>query len=175
MTSPMDRLPILVYAMNHEPSNKVLEVLKMMNKTSFFRYICVQEVGREGIPPGVSRVPSVYIPDTKQVLVGHTQIMPYLARPVESRREAPVQNHSVPIGLAPPPSGELNSFNVETEDKNEMFGSYDATPEEPGMPMISNQPNATVSVEKPSADDLNARMAALKADMSSYNGSSQRY
>jgi hypothetical protein len=172
----MDRLPIIVYAMNHDASDKVLEVIKVMNKSSYFRYICIQEVSRDGIPPGVNRVPSIYMPDTKQVLVGHSQIMPFLARPVETRREAPTQNRSVPSGMGPPPSSELNSFNVETEDKTDMFGSYDgAQMEEPGMPMMSNQPNATVSVEKPTTDDLNARMAALKADMSSYSGSSTRY
>lgn len=165
----MDRLPILVYAMNHELSNKVLEVLKIMNKTNYFRYICIQEVPRDNIPPGVLRVPSIYIPETKQVLVGHTQIMPYLARPVDTRRETPTQNSVIPSNMEVP-RGELNSFNIETEDKNDIYGAYDAAPmEEPGMPMISNQPNATVSIEKPTTMDLDSKLAALKADMSSYS------
>jgi hypothetical protein len=61
-----------------------------MNKDSLCRIVAIDGKQRHELPQFLKSVPTLYVPDTKDVYVGK-DIYAYIAKPVTSRREVPVQ------------------------------------------------------------------------------------
>jgi hypothetical protein len=67
---------------------KIVETLKQLNKDSLCRIVAIDGKQRQELPPFLKAVPTLYVPDTKDVYVGK-DIYSYIAKPVTARREIP--------------------------------------------------------------------------------------
>lgn len=86
----MNNQPMLFVHPQDQHSQKILTTLKQMNKDSLCRIISIANLQRSELPPFLKSVPTLYLPDTKDVYVGK-DIYAYIAKPVTARREVPVQ------------------------------------------------------------------------------------
>jgi hypothetical protein len=67
---------------------KIVETLKQLNKDSLCRMVYIDGKQRTELPAFLKSVPTLYVPDTKDVYVGK-DIYSYIAKPVTARREIP--------------------------------------------------------------------------------------
>ena len=86
----MSNQPILFVHSRDANCQKILETLKQMNKDSLCRIFYVDSKQRHELPAFLKSVPTLYVPDTKDMYVGK-DIYAYIAKPVTARREVPVQ------------------------------------------------------------------------------------
>lgn len=86
----MNNQPMLFVHPQDQHSQKILSTLKQMNKDSLCRIISIATLQRSELPPFLKSVPTLYLPDTKDIYVGK-DIYAYIAKPVTARREVPVQ------------------------------------------------------------------------------------
>jgi len=83
-------IPILFYSgQNCANSKEVVGTIQALNKASLFRFVDVMTTPRQFLPPELKSVPTILNPQTKQMIVGKTNIFAQLSKPVESRREIP--------------------------------------------------------------------------------------
>ena len=80
---------------------KILETLKQLNKDTLCRIYNIEGKQRNQLPDFLKSVPTLYIPDTKDVYVG-SAIFAYISKPVTARREVPVTGQ--------PPAAEASGF-----------------------------------------------------------------
>ena len=81
--------PILFYSSRDSHSKQILDTLKTLNKQDLCRMVSIDNKQRHELPPFLQRVPTLYVPETKDVFVGQA-IFGYIAKPVSSRRDLPV-------------------------------------------------------------------------------------
>ena len=81
--------PILFYSTRDSHSKQILDTLKTLNKQDLCRMFPIDGKQRHELPPFLQRVPTLYVPETKDVFVGQA-IFGYIAKPVSSRRDLPV-------------------------------------------------------------------------------------
>lgn len=81
--------PYLFYSQRCPNSNQIIETLKALNKAGLYKFVEVETLPRQQIPPFLKKVPTLYVPDTKDVIVGK-DIFGYIAKPTNSRNEKPV-------------------------------------------------------------------------------------
>lgn len=86
----MNNQPLLFVHSRDGNSAKILETLKQLNKDSLCRLVYIDNKQRNELPAFLKSVPTLYVPDTKDVYVGK-DIYSYIAKPVVSRREIPTQ------------------------------------------------------------------------------------
>lgn len=67
---------------------KIVETLKQLNKDSLCRMVYIDGKQRAELPAFLKSVPTLYVPDTKDLYVGK-DIYSYIAKPVTARREIP--------------------------------------------------------------------------------------
>lgn len=67
---------------------KIVETLKQLNKDTLCRIVPIDGKQRNELPAFLKAVPTLYVPDTKDVYVGK-DIYSYIAKPVTARREIP--------------------------------------------------------------------------------------
>ena len=72
---------------------KILETLKALNKDTLCRIINIEGKQRAQLPDFLKSVPTLYVPESKDVYVGK-DIYAYISKPVTARREVPVQQTS---------------------------------------------------------------------------------
>jgi hypothetical protein len=82
-------VPILFYSERCPNSIEVIKTIQGLNKASLFRFVSVDTTPRHLFPPELKGVPSLYNPDTKQMIAGKANIFAILSKPVQSRREIP--------------------------------------------------------------------------------------
>jgi hypothetical protein len=82
--------PYLFYSERCANSKQIIETLKALNKTSLYKFILVESLARDKIPSFLKAVPTLYVPDTKEVVVGK-EIYGYIAKPTNSRKELPTK------------------------------------------------------------------------------------
>jgi hypothetical protein len=92
----MNNQPILFYSTRCSHSKQILDTLKALNKESLCRMASIDGKTRAQLPDFLKSVPTLYLPETKDVYIGK-DIYAYIAKPVSSRRE-------VPVAAAPPPA-----------------------------------------------------------------------
>jgi hypothetical protein len=80
--------PILFYSSRDSHSKQILDTLKTLNKQDLCRMFPIDGKQRHELPPFLQRVPTLYVPETKDVFVGQA-IFGYIAKPVSSRRDLP--------------------------------------------------------------------------------------
>jgi hypothetical protein len=80
--------PYLFYSERCPNCKQIIETLKGLNKAGLYKFILIESLPRDQIPKFVTKVPTLYIPDTKDVIVGK-DIFGYIAKPTNARKELP--------------------------------------------------------------------------------------
>jgi hypothetical protein len=124
--------PILFYSSRDSHSKQILDTLKTLNKQDLCRMFPIDGKQRHELPPFLQRVPTLYVPETKDVFVGQA-IFGYIAKPVSSRRDLPV-TAAPPAVPAPTPGavpgastmGNLESWSFGTSGGfSDSYSSWD--------------------------------------------------
>jgi hypothetical protein len=82
--------PYLFYSERCPNSKQIIETLKALNKAGLYKFVLVEQLARDQIPAWLTKVPTLYVPDTKEVVVGK-DIFGYIAKPTNSRKELPTK------------------------------------------------------------------------------------
>jgi hypothetical protein len=85
----MSNQPILFYSSRCSHSKQVIDTLNGLNKTSLFQMYPIDGKTRDQLPVFLKSIPTVYVPETKDVYAGIQAIFSYISKPVSSRREIP--------------------------------------------------------------------------------------
>lgn len=100
--------PYLFYSDQCPNSKQIIETLKALNKSSLYKFVLInRSTPRDQIPAFLKAVPTLYVPETKETIVGK-DIYGYIAKPTNARNEKPVKETNsagASIGGAPQPSG----------------------------------------------------------------------
>lgn len=133
----MNNQPVLFASTRCPNSAKIIETLKALNKDSLCRILYIDNYQRSQLPSFLKSVPTLYIPDSKDVYVGK-DIYGYISKPVTARREVPVQQTSASGGAisGAPAGNEYQAWSF--EGKGSMSDSYSSW-EAPGKFLDSDQ------------------------------------
>jgi hypothetical protein len=113
--------PILFTSSRCAHSKQILDTLQALNKTSLCRIVSIDGKGRHELPPFLQKVPTLYVPETKDLYVGK-DIFGYIAKPVAARREVPVNTPAT----ANPPTATAPGTNLESWSFSTAGGFSDA-------------------------------------------------
>jgi hypothetical protein len=124
--------PILFYSSRDSHSKQILDTLKTLNKQDLCRMFPIDGKQRHELPPFLQRVPTLYVPETKDVFVGQA-IFGYIAKPVSSRRDLPVTATPPAVPAATPGAvpgasamGSLESWSFGTSGGfSDSYSSWD--------------------------------------------------
>jgi hypothetical protein len=116
--------PYLFYSERCPHSKQIIETLKALNKSGLYKFVLVESLARTQIPPFLKKVPTLYVPDSKEVIIGK-DIFGYISKPTNSRKELPTKDQQgVPTGSAP--QGDISAWGFEGMGKlSESFSSWD--------------------------------------------------
>jgi glutaredoxin-related protein len=117
--------PYLFYSERCPHSKQIIETLKGLNKTGLYKFVLVESLARNQIPAFLKKVPTLYVPDTKDVLVGQ-QIFGYISKPTSARTERPTKGpDGVPTGSTP--TGDISAWGFEGSGRlSEAYSMWDA-------------------------------------------------
>jgi hypothetical protein len=119
----MNNQPLLFVHSRDGNSAKILETLKQLNKDSLCRLVYIDNKQRNELPPFLKSVPTLYVPETKDLYVGK-DIYSYIAKPVVSRREIPT---STPTQQPPAGSKEYQAWSFSgVGSLTESYSSWDS-------------------------------------------------
>jgi hypothetical protein len=117
--------PYLFYSERCAHSKQIIETLKGLNKAGLYKFILVESLPRNQIPSFLKKVPTLYIPDTKEVLVGQ-EIYGYIAKPTNARKELPTKETVASGGSSQQIPGELSPWGFEgSGGLTETYSSWD--------------------------------------------------
>jgi hypothetical protein len=108
----MNNQPILFYSTRCSHSQQILSTLKAMNKESLCRLFSIDGRQRHELPPFLKSVPTLYVPESKDVYIGK-DIYTYIAKPVQSRREIPTETPAQKAAANPAPTAEYQAWTFE--------------------------------------------------------------
>lgn len=94
--------PQLFYSSRCPHSRQIMQTLQVMNKSELVKAINVDTMARHQLPAFLKSVPTLYVPDTKDVHVGQA-IYGYIAKPVTARRELPSGTGGAKVSTQGPP------------------------------------------------------------------------
>jgi hypothetical protein len=137
----MNNQPVLFVSNRCQNSAKILETLKALNKDSLCRILYVDSYQRGQLPSFLKSVPTLFIPESKDVYIGK-DIYSYISKPVTARREVPVQQTSATGGLVggAPAGSEYQAWSF--EGKGSFSDSYSSW-ESPNKFLDADQLNYT--------------------------------
>jgi hypothetical protein len=116
--------PYLFYSERCPNSKQIIETLKGLNKAGLYKFILVENLPRNQIPSFLTKVPTIYVPDTKEVIVGK-DIYGFIAKPTNSRKELPTAP-AIAQGGAPSAPGEYSPWGFEgTGRLGESYSMWD--------------------------------------------------
>ena len=116
--------PYLFYSERCPNSKQIIETLKGLNKAGLYKFILVESLPRDQIPSFLKKVPTVYVPETKDVIVGK-DIFGYISKPTNSRKELPTAPQ-IAEGGAPTAPGEYSPWGFEGSGRlSEAYSSWD--------------------------------------------------
>ena len=125
----MSAQPYLFYSERCANSKQVIETLKALNKAGLYKFILVESLARNQIPAFLKAVPTLYNPETKDVIVGK-DIYGYIAKPTNSRKEIPAKEGSIQANGSQgrdAPIGELSPWGFEGGSRlTESYSLWDA-------------------------------------------------
>ena len=101
--------PFLFYSERCPNSKQIIETLKALNKAGLYKFILVETLPRDKIPAFLKKVPTLYVPETKDVIVGK-DIYGFIAKPTNSRKEVATKEEG-PASSGP--IGELSAWGFE--------------------------------------------------------------
>jgi hypothetical protein len=117
--------PYIFYSERCPHSKQIIETLKGLNKTGLYKFVLVESLARNQIPEFLKKVPTLYVPDTKDVLVGQ-QIFGYISKPTSARNERPTKGpDGAPTGSAP--TGNISAWGFEGSGRlSEAYSMWEA-------------------------------------------------
>jgi hypothetical protein len=179
--------PYFFYSNRCSNCSQIIETLKGLNKSGLYKFILVESLARDQIPSFLKKVPTLYIPSTKEVIVGKNEIFGYIAKPTNARNELPTkatESNAAPQGGSSQSIGDISAWGFEgTRSLTENYSSWDnpTSYTMTGGSMytflnepISNQGGAglpagkqvesenTIKSKTGSNDDVASRMAAME-------------
>lgn len=175
--------PYLFYSERCPHSKQIIETLKGLNKAGLYKFVLVESLPRNQIPTFLKKVPTLYIPDTKDVLVGQ-DIYGFIAKPTNSRKELPTKETVATGGASQQILGDISAWGFEGMGTlTEHYSSWDSPGaftaaggslytflDQPATQMAAgdlpktggtNSEN-TIKAKTGSNDDVAARMAAME-------------
>ena len=186
--------PYLFYSDRDANSKQIIETLKALNKAGLYKFVDALTLQPSQRPAWLTKVPTLYIPATKEVIVGK-DIYGYIAKPTNSRKELPTKSENGPATQNS--FGELAAWAFEgTGRLSESYSLWDAptqfasqggslytfldgsTPSGggPGMP-ASAGPETKNTIDKSKSatnSDVMSRMEALQNQRKSEFGGIER-
>ena len=188
--------PYLFYSERCAHSKQIIETLKGLNKSGLYKFILVESLPRNQIPAFLKKVPTLYVPDTKEVVVGQ-DIYGFIAKPTNARKELPTKEPVATGGASQQIIGDISAWGFEGNGRlTETYSSWDspASFTAPGgsmytfldQPMTMPQGGAglptgksvesenTIKSKTGSNDDVAARMAAMEEQRKKEFGSVSR-
>lgn len=177
----MNNQPLLFVSSRCPNCAKIVETLRQLKKESLCRMVSIDGRQRHELPAFLKSVPTLYVPESKDVYVGK-DIYSYIAKPVTSRREVPVQQTGQSGGVAggaPTGAGDYQAWSF--EGKGSLTDSYSSW-DKPGQYMgdqnlftfISGMVGSAAAPPEPQTkqsyeggkqgrnDDIASRMEAMK-------------
>jgi hypothetical protein len=188
--------PYLFYSERCPHSKQIIETLKGLNKSGLYKFILVESIPRNQIPAFLKKVPTLYVPDTKDVVIGQ-DIYGFIAKPTNARKELPTKEAVASGGASQQIIGDISAWGFEGSGKlTETYSSWD-TPsaftaaggsmytflDQPmtmpqggaGLPTgKSVESENTIKSKTGSNDDVAARMAAMEEQRKKEFGSISR-
>ena len=167
--------PYLFYSDRDANSKQIIETLKGLNKAGLYKFILVENLPRAQMPDFLKKVPTLYIPDTKDVIIGK-DIFGYIAKPTNSRKELPTAPAIAQGGASSAAPGEYSPWGFEgsgklgdsysmwdnpqqsTSEGGSLWTFLDYTPTQ-GAPEPSSE--NTIKNKTGSNDDVASRMEAM--------------
>lgn len=135
----MNNQPILFVSSRCSHSKQILDTLKAMNKESLCRMFLIDGKTRQQLPDFLKSVPTLYVPETKDVYIGK-DIYSYIAKPVAARREIPTTTPAQQAAQAPAASKDYQPWSFAgAGGLTEGYSSWDA----PGKFASDDQLNYT--------------------------------
>ena len=176
--------PYLFYSERCPHSKQIIETLKALNKSGLYKFVLVESLQRNQIPSFLQKVPTLYVPDTKDVIVGK-DIFGYIAKPTNARKELPTKETIQTGGSSQQIIGDISAWGFEgTGSLTEHYSSWDSptsfTAGGGSMYTFLDQPittlqggadlptgkstnsENTIKSKTGSNDDVAARMAAME-------------
>lgn len=119
--------PYLFYSERCPHSKQIIETLKALNKAGLYKFVLVESLARNQIPAFLKKVPTLYVPDSKEVIVGK-DIFGYIAKPTNSRKELPTKEPGAASGGSSAAfTGDVSAWGFEgTGRLSEAYSSWDA-------------------------------------------------
>jgi glutaredoxin-related protein len=114
--------PYLFYSERCPHSKQIIETLKALNKAGLYKFVLVESLPRDQIPSFLKKVPTLYNPESKEVVVGK-DIFGYISKPTNSRKELPSKESAVqPTGSI----GDISAWGFEGSSRlSESYSSWD--------------------------------------------------
>lgn len=117
--------PYLFYSERCAHSKQIIETLKGLNKAGLYKFVLVESIPRNQIPPFLKKVPTLYIPETKDVLVGQ-EIYGFIAKPTNARKELPTKEVVATGGSSQQIPGDISAWGFEgSSGLTESYSSWD--------------------------------------------------
>lgn len=120
--------PYLFYSERCPNSQQVISTLKALNKSGLYKFILVENIPRNQIPAFLKAVPTLYNPETKDVIIGK-DIYGYIAKPTNARKEIPQKEGGVQASGQPmkdSPIGDLSPWGFEGSGRlTENYSMWD--------------------------------------------------
>lgn len=105
--------PYFFYSSKCANCSQVIETLKALNKAGLYKFILVESLPRDQIPSFLKKVPTLYIPETKEVIVGKTEIFAQIAKPTNARKELPNKQAVASGGSSEQIMGDISAWGFE--------------------------------------------------------------
>lgn len=118
--------PYFFYSNRCANCSQVIETLKGLNKAGLYKFILVESLPRDQIPSFLKKVPTLYIPETKEVIVGKAEIFSQIAKPTNARKELPTKESVATGGSSQQIIGDISAWGFEgTGGLTEYYSNWD--------------------------------------------------
>jgi len=171
--------PYLFYSERCPHSKQIIETLKGLNKAGLYKFVLVEQLARNQIPEFLKKVPTLYVPDSKEVLIGK-DIFGYISKPTNSRKELPTKGaDGAPTGVAP--TGDITAWGFEgagrlsesysmwdtptsfASDGNSQYTFLGESTKTPELARDVTKSENTAKSKTGSNDDVSSRLEALQS------------
>lgn len=123
----MSSQPYFFYSNKCANCSQVIETLKALNKAGLYKFILVESLPRNQIPSFLTKVPTLYIPETKEVIVGKPEIFAQIAKPTNARKELPNKEAIQSGGSSETIMGDISAWGFEgTGSLTEHYSDWNA-------------------------------------------------
>jgi len=170
--------PYLFYSERCPHSKQIIETLKGLNKAGLYKFVLVEQLAPNQMPAFLKKVPTLYVPDSKEVLIGK-DIFGYISKPTNSRKELPTKGtDGAPTGAAP--TGDVSAWGFEgsgrlsesysmwetptnfASDGNSLYTFLGESIKSPELARDVTKSENTTKTKEGSTEDIGARLEALQ-------------